>query len=116
MRVTSKGERPLAEVAPGVRRAIFFDAPEGARELSMGMAEVDPGKAIPVHKHRTEEGFHVLEGSGVVVVGGEERPIAAGSFCVMPAGEWHMIRNTGSVPLRFVMAFAGTEVKPEWKS
>ena len=116
MRVTARPEKQLAEVATGVRRAIYFDAPEGARELSLGIAEVDPGKEIPVHRHRTEEGFHVLEGSGVAVVGDEQRPISAGSFCVMPAGEWHSIRNTGTGVLRIVMAFAGTEVKPEWRA
>lgn len=116
MRVTSRSERPLAEVVPGVRRAIYYDSPDGARQISLGIAEVDAGKAIPVHRHAVEEGFYVLEGNGVAVVGDEERPISAGSFCVMPAGQWHSIRNTGSSLLRITMSFAGTEVKPEWKS
>ncbi len=121
MRVTSRSEKPLGEVVPGVRRAIFFDAPEGSRQLSFGAAEIDAGREIPVHRHKVdgryvEEGFYVLEGTGEVRVGDEVAKIAAGSFCVMsPAEGYHSIRNTGSTPLRFVMCFAGTGVQMERK-
>ena len=121
MRVASRSDKPLGDVVPGVRRAIFVDATEGARQLSFGAAEIDPGKEIPVHRHRAgeryvEEGFYVLEGSGEVRVGDEVRPIAAGSFCVMsPAEGFHSIRNTGSTTMKFVMCFAGTGVQMERK-
>ena len=121
MRVTSRSDKALGEVVPGVRRAIYFDAPEGATQLSFGAAELDPGTEIPVHRHRVgdryvEEGFYVLEGAGEVRVDGEARPLAAGSFCIMsPAEGFHSIRNTGSTPLRFVMCFAGTGVQMERK-
>lgn len=121
MRVTSRTDKPLGEIVPGVRRAIYFDAPEGSRQLSFGAAELDPGKEIPVHRHRVgdryvEEGFYVLEGSGEVRVGDEVQRISAGSFCVMsPAEGFHSIRNTGSAMLRFVMCFAGTGVRMERK-
>lgn len=116
MQVTGRSERPLVEVAPGVRRGVYFDAPEGSRQLSMILAEIDPGREIPLHRHEVEEGFFVLDGSGVVVVGGEERPIAAGSFCVIPAREFHTVRNTGDALLRLVAAFAGTNVRMERKA
>src|SRR5438477_12910460 len=44
MRVTNRADKALGDVVPGVRRAIFFDAPEGAAQLSLGAAEIDPGK------------------------------------------------------------------------
>lgn len=113
MRVTSRDERRLTEIVPGVRRGIYFDAAEGAHTLSLGVVEIDPGAQIPWHRHGVEEGFHVLEGSGVVSVADEERPIRTGSFCVMTAGAYHSIRNTGTSTLRIVMAFSGTEVKME---
>lgn len=121
MRVASRSDKPLGDVIPGVRRAIFVDAADGARQLSFGAAEIDPGKEIPVHRHRVddryvEEGFYVLEGSGEVRVGDEVRPISAGSFCVMsPADGFHSIRNTGTTTMRFVMCFAGTGVQMERK-
>ena len=122
MKVTTRSDKPLGEVVPGVRRAIYFDAPEGSAMLSIGAAEVDPGKEIPVHRHRVgdryvEEGFYVLEGSGEVRVGDEVRKLAPGSFCVMsPADGFHSIRNTGATTLKFVMCFAGTGVQMERKA
>ena len=121
MRVTNRADKPLGDVVPGVRRAIFFDAPEGAAMLSLGAAEIDPGKEIPVHRHAVdgryvEEGFFVLDGTGEVRVGGEVRELRPGSFCVMsPADGFHSIRNTGTTTLKFVMCFAGTGVQMERK-
>ena len=122
MRVTNRADKPLGDVVPGVRRAIFFDAPEGATQLTFGAAEIDPGKEIPVHRHKVgdryvEEGFFVLEGEGEVRVGDQTSMIRAGSFCVMsPAEGFHSIRNTGRTSLKFVMCFAGTGVQMERKA
>jgi mannose-6-phosphate isomerase-like protein (cupin superfamily) len=119
MRVTNRAEKALNDLVPGVRRAIFFDAAEGSAQLSFGAAEIDPGKEIPVHRHKVgdryvEEGFFVLDGVGEVRVGDQRQPIRAGSFCVMsPAEGFHSIRNTGSSTLKFVMCFAGTGVQME---
>jgi mannose-6-phosphate isomerase-like protein (cupin superfamily) len=121
MRVANRADKQLADVVPGVRRAIFFDAAEGSAQLTLGAAEIDPGKEIPVHRHKVgdryvEEGFFVLEGEGEVRVGDQTSPLRAGSFCVMsPAEGFHSIRNTGSKTLKFVMCFAGTSVVMERK-
>jgi mannose-6-phosphate isomerase-like protein (cupin superfamily) len=117
--VTNRADKALGEVVPGVRRAIYFDAAEGSVQLTLGAAEIDPGKEIPVHRHTVggryvEEGFFVLEGEGEVRVGEQVSPVRAGSFCVMsPAEGFHSIRNTGRSPLKFVMCFAGTGVQME---
>ena len=73
MRVTNRADKPLADLVPGVRRAIFFDAAEGSAQLSFGAVEIDPGREIPVHRHRigdrcVEEGFFVVDGEGEVHV------------------------------------------------
>ena len=121
MRVTNRADKPLGDVVPGVRRGIYFDAPEGSTQLTFGAAEIDPGKEIPVHRHKVgdrfvEEGFFVLEGEGEVRVGNQMTAIRAGSFCVMsPAEGFHSIRNTGEKTLKFVMCFAGTDVQMERK-
>ena len=122
MRVTNRADKALGDVVPGVRRAIYFDAAEGSAQLTFGAAEIDPGKEIPVHRHKVddryvEEGFFVLEGQGEVRVGDQMSPIRAGSFCVMsPAEGFHSIRNTGNKTLKFVMCFAGTGVQMERKT
>jgi len=121
LRVTNRADKPLGDVVSGVRRAIYFDSTEGSQQLSLGAAEIDPGKEIPIHRHRigdryVEEGFFVLEGNGEVRVGEQTGPIRAGSFCIMsPAEGFHSIRNTGDTTLRFVMCFAGAGVQMERK-
>src|SRR5256712_11247341 len=101
MRVTNRADKALGDVVPGVRRAIYFDAPEGSSQLTFGAAEIDPGKEIPVHRHRVgaryvEEGFFVLDGESEVRVGDQTNPIPECSFCVLsPAAAFHSIRNTG---------------------
>ena len=122
MRVTNRADKSLGDVIPGVRRAIYFDAAEGSSQLTLGAAEIDPGKEIPVHRHKVgdryvEEGFFVLEGEGEVRVGEQTSPIRSGSFCIMsPADGFHSIRNTGNKTLKFVMCFAGTGVQMERKT
>jgi len=122
MRVTNRADKSLGDVIPGVRRAIYFDAAEGSSQLTFGAAEIDPGKEIPVHRHKVadryvEEGFFVLEGEGEVRVGEQTSPIRSGSFCIMsPADGFHSIRNTGNKTLKFVMCFAGTGVQMERKT
>ena len=122
MRVTNRADKSLGEVVPGVRRAIYFDAPEGSTQLSLGAAEIDPGKEIPIHRHRVgdrfvEEGFFVIDGDGEVRIGERTSPLHPGSFCVMsPAEGFHSILNTGTKTLRFVMCFAGTDVQMERKT
>jgi mannose-6-phosphate isomerase-like protein (cupin superfamily) len=122
MRVTNRADKELGDLVPGVRRGIYFDAAEGSAQLTFGAAEIDPGKEIPVHRHKVgdryvEEGFFVLEGEGEVRVGDQTNPIRAGSFCVMsPAEGFHSIRNTGNKTLKFVMCFAGTGVQMERKA
>ena len=122
VKVTNRADKALGDVVPGVRRAIYFDAPEGSAQLSLGAAEIDPGKEIPIHRHRVgdrhvEEGFFVIEGEGEVRVGDHTSAIRSGSFCVMsPAEGFHSIRNTGNRPLKFVMCFAGTGVQMERKA
>jgi mannose-6-phosphate isomerase-like protein (cupin superfamily) len=121
VRVTNRADKSLSEVVPGVRRGMYFDAAEGSAQLSFGAAEIDPGKEIPIHRHKVgdryvEEGFFVLEGEGEVHVGDQTSPIRAGSFCVMsPAEGFHFIRNSGDKTLKFVMCFAGTGVQMERK-
>jgi len=122
VRVTNRAAKPLADAVPGVRRAIYVDAADGSAQLSFGAAEIDPGKEIPVHRHKVgeryvEEGFFVLDGEGEVRVGDQAMRIRAGSFCVMsPAEGFHSIRNTGDKTLKFVMCFAGTSVQMERKA
>ncbi len=74
--------------------------------LYTGFAELAPAGWLGRHRHTQAEVYHVVEGSGVVVLDGTEHPVAAGSAVFIPGNVEHGFRNTGDGPLRFVYAFA----------
>lgn len=77
------------------------------RSLTAGVAEVEPGAPdrLFVHRHEPDELYFVLAGSGAVVVGDDEFPVAAGSSVFVPGGAWHSARNTGDEVLRILYVF-----------
>lgn len=73
--------------------------------LYTGLTEMAPGGWLGRHRHTATEVYHLIEGTGVVVLDGEEHPVTAGSAVFIPGDVEHGIRNTGEGPLRFVYAF-----------
>ena len=72
-------------------RSRFLGRALGARRTALNLAELSPGsEAAPPHCHSAiEELFVVLEGDGVLMLGGdegEEHPVRAGSLVSRPAG------------------------------
>jgi len=74
--------------------------------LYTGLCELAPGGWLGRHRHTQAEVYHLVEGSGVMVLDGVEHAVAAGSAVFVPGDAEHGIRNTGTGPLRFVYAFA----------
>lgn len=72
-----------------------------AQFLWLGMSEVPAGSQSNAHDHPTqEEAFFVYEGSGFVVVNGEEIPVRRGSVVVIAAGETHQLRASVNEAMR----------------
>jgi len=57
-----------------------------------------------------EECIYVLSGRGTTVAESGEIPINAGDIVLIPAGEKHMTRNTGSEPLILLCFFPVPDV------
>jgi len=93
--VTMEGSR-------GCQVRWLVDAQQGAPNFAMRQFEVAPGGYTPRHSHPYEHEVFVLEGSGVVMEGDAEHPLAAGDFVFVSPDEIHQFRNTGSVPLKFL--------------
>ncbi|MDR1429003.1 MAG: cupin domain-containing protein [Spirochaetaceae bacterium] len=59
-----------------------------------------PGASIGPHQHDKEtEYFIFLEGNGVVNDNGTEVPVKKGDVAVTGNGNYHSVKNTGTVPL-----------------
>ena len=80
----------------------------GSQQLALAIMECEPGAVVrPVHAHRdTEEILLVLEGEGDAWVEGEVGHFGAGDVVLFPANAKHVVRNSGSVPIRGVCVFA----------
>ena len=74
--------------------------------------EVAPGGAVHPHSHHTHEYYYVLNGRGVMIIGGEERDVVPGDFVYIPPDVEHSIRTkSDTAPLRalvFAVALADT--------
>lgn len=76
-----------------------------ARNQSLAEATIPAGGATTAHYHRlTEELYLVTAGRGLLVIDGEERPVAVGDCALIPPGAIHKIFNVGEDPLRIVCA------------
>ena len=69
---------------------------ESAR-LLVGLNAFEPGQSHALHAHTgMDKMYHVLEGSGLFLLGGEDLPMAAGDLLIAPDGVPHGVRNTGN--------------------
>src|SRR3954454_10306736 len=74
--------------------------------LTVGVARVPPGGSLRMHRHEQAGAYLVLEGTGVVTIGGTERPLREGIAVFIPGNALHGIRATGKSDLRFAYVFA----------
>jgi mannose-6-phosphate isomerase-like protein (cupin superfamily) len=104
---------PMQQADGGVRdlRLIHPDTGCDAMTLSLGLVEIEPGHHTPLHRHRCEEVYYVVQGSGEVETEDVRRPIAAGCAVFHRANTIHCVYNTGDETLRLV-AVAGVMLMP----
>ncbi|MCZ2823229.1 MULTISPECIES: cupin domain-containing protein [unclassified Modestobacter] len=86
-------------------QVVFSQDRTPTARLYTGLAELPVDGWLGLHRHTATEVYHLIEGSGVVVLDGQEHPVAAGSAVFTPGDTEHGIRNTGTGPLRCVYAF-----------
>jgi quercetin dioxygenase-like cupin family protein len=87
-------------------RTFFGGAGSATRSLTSGLADLDPGDWLGLHRHTPAEVYHVLEGSGVVTLDGVEHTVDAGASVFIPGDAEHGIRNLGDGPLRVAYTLA----------
>ncbi len=80
---------------------------------SLAESTLQPGQRTDRHYHRVaEEIYLILEGSGVVEVDGEERPVVPGDAVLIPPGAWHQL-TAGEAGVRLlctcVPAYSATD-------
>lgn len=95
---------------PGRRSLEIASAAKGTDDVTVRLVEIpvpQPGDR-PRHQHwheGFEEAIYVLAGRGCTDTETGSHPLVAGDTIVIPAGEKHATRNTGSEPLVLLCFF-----------
>jgi mannose-6-phosphate isomerase-like protein (cupin superfamily)/uncharacterized membrane protein YphA (DoxX/SURF4 family) len=88
----------------------------GARHgvaTSLFLLSAPPGRGPQLHRHEYDEVIVVLEGTGTVQIGDEQRSVGAGDIVAVPARTPHRFVNSGSTPLRQIDVHASPEFRQE---
>ncbi len=76
----------------------------GCASATQFVGFIPPGRA-PDHFHTYDEVVYVLEGDGVLHIGGEQAALAPGSCVHLPARLVHSLENTGGGTMRVLGVF-----------
>jgi quercetin dioxygenase-like cupin family protein len=74
--------------------------------ITMGVARLPPGGSLHMHRHEQAEAYLILDGIGVVTIGGTARPLREGVAVFIPGNALHALEATGNADLRFAYVFA----------
>jgi mannose-6-phosphate isomerase-like protein (cupin superfamily) len=101
---------------PGrVSNEIVSGAHGSSKSVTLRLVEIpvsrpsEPQRARHCHDGH-EECMYVLSGHGTTSSGTDQHPLQAGDTILVPAGEMHVTRNTGSVPLVMLCFFPVAEI------
>ena len=113
--VSPSGARCLE--LPGRRAWAIFDADGGSASSTVRIVEIAPDTpGAPQRGPHVHDGFeeciHVLSGTGATVTDNGEYPVGPGDTVLVPAGERHATRNTGTDVLRLLCFFPVGDIRP----
>jgi quercetin dioxygenase-like cupin family protein len=86
-------------------RTLFSGDATPTDALTAGLAELEPGGWLGLHRHAPAEIYYVIEGRGVVTIDGEDCQVGPGAAVFIPGDAEHGVRNDGVETLRFVYVF-----------
>ena len=100
---------------PGRKALEIVSGARGARGVTLRLAEIPvphPGETLrgPHLHYDFEECIYVLSGTGTTLADSGEFPIKPGDTLLVPAGEKHVTRNTGTEPLLLLCFFPVADI------
>src|SRR5262249_18730572 len=99
----SAARGPL-QATPNGEFRFLVDEAAGCLDVTQFVGTIPPGRA-PLHSHHYDEVVYVVEGEGVLHLGGEDTPIGPGSCIHLPPLQEHCLENTGPTPMRALSVF-----------
>lgn len=95
----------------GYAQADLINRATGSVHTGLSVAQLAPGGVLHPHVHSFEEGFYILSGQAVTVIGGESYLLGAGDYGAVKVGTPHALRAVGSAPVRWLQ-MAAPQPKP----
>jgi mannose-6-phosphate isomerase-like protein (cupin superfamily) len=76
----------------------------GSRDITQFLGLIAPGRA-PNHSHIYDEIVYIIDGEGILHLGGEQRVVGPGSAIHLPPLAEHCLENTGKGSMRVLGVF-----------
>ena len=106
MTIIRADSKPLAPTdMPGLEASEALNAEAESGALTAGAFLLRPNSELPMHRHRVEEGFYVVEGTGTLLIRDEAHQVAAGDFLLAPAWTPHGFRTGDGETLHCVYMY-----------
>lgn len=93
--------------------AVYADGKMGkttlfeSSRLLVGLNAFEPGQEHKLHAHAGQDKvYHVIEGTGLFLLEGQELPMSPGDLLVAPEGVPHGVRNSGTSRLLVLAVLA----------
>ncbi|MET0429091.1 MAG: cupin domain-containing protein [Microvirga sp.] len=93
------------DAVPGERATIRVPSDQVGGRFAIVESRLAPNAATPLHSHREEEIFEILEGTVTFVCGGERFEARSGAIVIAPAGVAHLWANLSGGPARMRVLF-----------
>jgi len=76
----------------------------GSRMIDYRISTYQPRAHVESHTHKVQEQiYHILDGEGLMEMGGTHRVVRKHDVIFIPPGVQHAIQNTGLGPLTFIV-------------
>jgi len=89
----------VAYQAGSIVSRTIIDAPAG----TVTVFAFDAGQRLSEHTAPFDALIEIVDGTGIITIDGEERPVPAGSQIIMPANHPHAVRGEGRFKMVLVM-------------
>lgn len=88
-------------------RGQFFEILQETARCQTAVMTVSPGQdGGPEEMHAGDQVVYVIEGEGILTIGGAEHRVRPGVCALIPAGTLHHVKNAGTEPLFFLSVYA----------
>jgi mannose-6-phosphate isomerase-like protein (cupin superfamily) len=97
-------DRPALSATPNREFRLLVNEDLGCLDVTQFIGLIPPGRA-PLHSHTYDEVVYVVDGEGVLHLGGTDTPLGPGSCIHLPPLQEHCLENTGPTPMRVLGVF-----------